>query len=100
MAVCVILGMTGLGRVSVWQGENDRECLQSIHSDQSRVIRGSDWTCLYGEQLGEEGSASKSGSTYHLTLDLEHNIGHITEYWKHRTKHNGLNIRIGTEYSA
>ena len=64
MSVCVILGMTGLARVSVWQGENDRECLQSIHSDQSRVIRGSDWTCLYGEQLGEEGSGSKSGWTY------------------------------------
>ena len=87
MAVCVILGMTGLARVSVWQGENDRECLQSIHSDQSRVIRGSDWTCLYGEQLGEEGSASKSGSTFNLTLDIELNtgcatrIGTATEHW-------------------
>ena len=74
MSVCVILGMTGLARVSVWQGENDRECLQSIHSDQSRVIRGSDWTCLYGEQLGEEGSGSNSGWTYNLTLDIPLNI--------------------------
>ena len=91
MAVCVILGMTGLARVSVWQGENDRECLQSIHSDQSRVIRGSVWTCLYGEQLGEEGPGSKSCWTYNLTLEIERNIGHTTEYWKHRTKHWTLN---------